>query len=344
VLGTVYVSASTVSSNVTQGRFSGGIEVFTGGVSVMDSSQVNNNSSNGPGGGITDNFLGTVTVSGGSEVNANTGAAIGGGLVNFSGKFGSINVTGASQVNSNKLTNAETIGQVAATFVGLIQSPALQSFAVVVSGPGGTQMQAALKQAAKMAHHTASLLQQALRQNPTAARAVAGGGIGAVLGCAVAITSGSQVNGNTSGVPLNGKPAIGIGGGLFAFRSPLSINDALVNTNSATAGGGGIWSSGTFNITSSVVFQNKAAGATTSVQGGGLLNGSGGRATILNAVIAANNANLGGGLANQGSLTVIDTTIENNVATSNGGGIFNLRKLVQVNNTFSNNTPNDVGS
>src|SRR5262249_19012482 len=162
-----------------------------------------------------------------------------GGIVNYSGKFGGINISG-SQVGNNKLTNAETLGGTVGTFLSLIKSPALRKFAVVVDGPGGAQMQSALAQAAKRGSQTAKLLQQALSQNPAAARAlVAGGGIAAPLNCPITIASGAQVTGNISGVSANGKPATGIGGGLFAFRSPITINGGLISSNTATSAGGG---------------------------------------------------------------------------------------------------------
>src|SRR5262249_5080481 len=142
----------------------------------------------------------------------------------------------------------------------------------------------------------------------------------------------------------NGRAAPGIGGGIFAFRGRISINAGVISGNSASAGGGGIWSAGTLNVSDSLIALNTAANASTPVQGGGLLNGPGGKATILNSLVFGNHGGLGGGMANQASLTVIDTTIENNVATSTGGGIFNHRKLVQVGNTYSGNKPNDLAT
>jgi hypothetical protein len=345
VKGSVYLSDAQVNNNTSHGMFSGGITILLGGVSVLDSSEVNSNTGNGPGGGIADNFLGSVTIAGSSQVNGNTGAGLGGGIVNFSGGFGGFNISGNSQVNSNKVTNAETVPQVVATFLTLIKSPAIGSFAVVVGGSGGGQMKAALKQAVQYGRQTQNLMQQALRQARGApAGLVAGGGIATLLGCPVVITTSSQVQGNTAGVSVNGRAAPGIGGGIFAFRGRISISAGVISGNSATAGGGGIWSAGTLNVSDSLIALNTAANASTPVQGGGLLNGPGGRATILNSLIFGNHGGLGGGMANQASLTVIDTTIENNVATSTGGGIFNHRKLVQVGNTYSGNTPNDVAT
>src|SRR5436190_20190386 len=150
-------------------------------------------------------------------------------------------------------------------------------------------MPAALEKAADLARQASKLLQESLRQHPEAPRGlVAGGGIGALLGCPVAITTGSQVSGNTSGVSVNSNPAVGIAGGIFALRGTITINGGLISNNSATAGGGGIWNAGTLTITDSILAGNMAADGTTPVQGGGLLNALGGRATVQNSLVEAN--------------------------------------------------------
>src|SRR5262249_48867427 len=146
---------------------------------------------------------------------------------------------------------------------------------------------------------------------------VVGGGIGTLLGNPVVITDGSEVSGNKQVIA---KTSVGLGGGISAPRSsvtidrsavnnnvaqngdgggiwvqrgPLTIAHSSVNDNSAFGDGGGIWSGGEFSCESSTI-----AGNTAGATGGGLFNGLVGHARVLDSVVRGNRATAGGGMAN----------------------------------------------
>ena len=127
----------------------------------------------------------------------------------------------------------------------------------------------------------------------------------------------------------------GDGGGIFNSGT-LNISDSIISGNSATGDGGGIFNSGTLNISDSIISGNSATG-----DGGGIFNS--GTATVTSSIISANQAsNSGGGIFNSGTLTVTGSTIAGNAAVSNGGGIANVGNTSSVNNTITGNAPDDV--
>ncbi len=338
--GNVLIDASQVSGNQTVGMYSGGIVVGLGNVTVTDGSQIDGNSNNGPGGGIAANFDGQVTVSGASQVNSNTGAALGGGIVNFSGPQGLVQVSGGSQVSGNTLTNGETIGRAVATFLEVVYGKtAFEDFAAAVGGAGGAAMRGGLRQldaarrgAAGPLRATAGSLSHPLGV------LVAGGGIGVLL-APVAVTDGGQVNGNLCGQNVLNHRLIGLGGGIFQVRGPVSIDRGHVDGNRAPFGdGGGIWSGGVLTVLSGTVSGNTAAG-----QGGGLMNVSGGQATVQGSALLGNQAVFGGGATNLGQLAITQSIIGGNTATIDGGGIFWAGgDLTTTGVVFVNNSPNNI--
>ncbi|HEV3121339.1 MAG TPA: hypothetical protein VGY53_05530 [Isosphaeraceae bacterium] len=343
--GSVTVSASEVSFNHTVGMYSGGIVSLLGSVTVTNGSRIIGNSNNGPGGGIAANFGGTVTVSGGSRVDGNTAAAIGGGIVNFAGRFGGVTVSDGSEVSGNLLTNGESLGQAIAVFLKQIAGQ-FQGFAgSQPPGVSSSALTAAMHQVDQVLSDSNLALRQLTISSPTLpALLVAGGGIGTLQGAPVSISGGSRIDGNFSGVKVSGgnPNSVGIGGGLFAFLSTITVDQSLIAGNIATGDGGGIWSRRSLTITGSTVAGNTAFGATQIARGGGLFIARRGNVSIQNSSIVSNLANFGGGAFNLGRLTIRSSTLARNVALVQGGGIFNRGNLNLFRVRFARNTPNNV--
>src|SRR5262249_27113570 len=143
------------------------------------------------------------------------------------------------QVNDNTLTDAMTLQQVLKNFFNLLPGPPFQDLAVAVGGEGGTRMSQALQQVAQAVAQAspqfAEVLQGLGDQHPL----VVGGGIGTLLGNPVVVTDGSEVSGNQQAIAST---TVGLGGGIFAPRGPVTIDRGAVNDNVAQNGaGGGLW-------------------------------------------------------------------------------------------------------
>jgi filamentous hemagglutinin family protein len=130
------------------------------------------------------------------------------------------------------------------------------------------------------------------------------------------------------------------GGGIFVNPgSRLTLNQAKVTNNQATAFGGGIE-----NLGDLIVIDSEISGNTAQLSGGGIDN-YGGTVTIRNSAIANNQADTGGGIANfQGSMLVENSTISNNIATRDGGGLDNVGGILEIfNSTIADNTATEKG-
>jgi predicted outer membrane repeat protein len=138
-----------------------------------------------------------------------------------------------------------------------------------------------------------------------------------------------------------------VGGGIWNFRSTLTLSNCTINGNS----GGGIYSDGRQTGNSATLTVNNCAISGNSVHGG-IWNDadSGGSATLsVNATTLSNNTapGVGGGIFNDGdtggnaTLSVNASTFNGNSATGNasvGGGIFNDGNSGSVTATVSNCT------
>ena len=145
-----------------------------------------------------------------------------------------------------------------------------------------------------------------------------GGGIyndGSTLTVANCVISGNSAGG-----------MIGFGGGIFnnannSGHADLTISNSTVSGNSASNGGGGVYSNGAGQLHHATV----------------VLNGS---------TISGNSASSGAGIFNNGysfgdaSLIVNNSTISGNAALNGGGGIYNLGQINSSNTsvTVSNST------
>jgi CSLREA domain-containing protein len=108
------------------------------------------------------------------------------------------------------------------------------------------------------------------------------------------------------------------GGGVYNLGA-VSISSAGVGPNNGANNGGGIWNNGVLTITSAGVTTN-----TASADGGGIYNASNGTATLTTAGVSDNQApnGSGGGIYNDGTLNVTSSGVDANQAAF-GGGIYN---------------------
>jgi len=120
----------------------------------------------------------------------------------------------------------------------------------------------------------------------------------------------------------------GFGGALAVNSGKVLLEGSSVFSNTASAGGGGVWigAGGSISFTNSVAVANLAGG-----DGGAILNS--GVISISNATISGNSADgMGGGIANFNQVNLVNATIADN-ASSNGAGVFNA-SLVNTLNTL----------
>jgi CSLREA domain-containing protein len=161
-------------------------------------------------------------------------------------------------------------------------------------------------------------------------------------GGAVDNDPGSQLT--LDGVRVTGSS--GGAGGVYSAGS-LTIENALIDTNNALRGGGGVYveAGSTAVIDHSVLSDNNAVGIRIPAAGGGLLVL--GTATVTSSTISRNVADSGGGIAMgyaiggqipRSTLKVSGSTIDDNGANAEGGGIANVAgDLTLVDDTVSKN-------
>jgi CSLREA domain-containing protein len=125
------------------------------------------------------------------------------------------------------------------------------------------------------------------------------------------VPSGST--GLFAGVTITGGSADTGGGILLESGSQLTLYDAIVRGNSATARGGGITSAGEFFASTSTISGNTV----TSGAGGGVAVEPNSEATLWASTLSGNRAASGGGIATRGTLNLLQSTIAGNV----GGGV-----------------------
>lgn len=131
-------------------------------------------------------------------------------------------------------------------------------------------------------------------------------------------------------------------GGGINNAGTMTLIDTTVSANVATNNGGGIRNVGNLTITNSTIggVVDAVAGTDTrnlaGLNGGGIINLSGGVLTISNSTISGNEVNLGsgGGLRNSGTGSLTNVTIANNVAGQRGGGLSAAGSSITVQNTI----------
>jgi hypothetical protein len=150
-------------------------------------------------------------------------------------------------------------------------------------------------------------------------------------------------NSAVSGNNTQAFPFTGYGGGIYNTGT-AQITDSMISGNFPSIDGGGIYNTGAAEITDSTVRQNS-----TRNSAGGIYNG--GTLTITNSTLSDNTAvnkllGYGGGLVNGGPLMIINSTLSGNHADGEGGGIHNNGPLTITHSTLSYNFsyPNGLNS
>lgn len=155
---------------------------------------------------------------------------------------------------------------------------------------------------------------------------------------------------NLTDVTLSNNLSLSFGGGMYISRGNLSIENSLINQNSALTGGG-IFISGDLMHLENVIIVGNSAGPTEVVGsgfGGGIRSNST-VAELSHVYIAGNSAtHRGGGIDLGTNYTFSDVTITNNIAGDAGGGI-NVRSAeltfssTSRSSIYSNRIANDRG-
>ena len=136
-----------------------------------------------------------------------------------------------------------------------------------------------------------------------------------------AISGPTATDVTVSGLTLTHGNTIKSGGAIGndarrAFKTNLTINNAIITGNTSTLLGGGIYNYGALTLQNSTVSNNSSAR-----EGGGL--DSLGTANVQNSVVTGNNSSDGGGgIFSGGSLSLQNSTVSSNVGGYNGGGLY----------------------
>jgi CSLREA domain-containing protein len=154
----------------------------------------------------------------------------------------------------------------------------------------------------------------------------------ASVGCPVFVDAvGAPLRIEISGVTLRNSVArdIGTGHGLFNGKGVNTLlADSVVRDNQSNSPGAGITNGGLLTVTRSTITANATLTGTsggTQYSGGGIMNGSGAVLTVIDSTISDNIAVRGGGVRNAGgSMTIINSTISGNRAQARGGGVMNF--------------------
>lgn len=171
---------------------------------------------------------------------------------------------------------------------------------------------------------------------------------------------------------ISNNTSLSSGGGISNGKGNLTLVDSLVSNNSSEHGGGISNSGGTLTIRQSTVTNNKAQQNCIEshanilcgdAQGGGIFNGVGSLAKVINSNIMLNMTSVhawfdnyfsgilgAGGFFNSGIAQFTNTTIWNNQSKGGidfqrgGGGLYNTGNLTLTHSTVSRNeTENNIG-
>lgn len=155
-------------------------------------------------------------------------------------------------------------------------------------------------------------------------------------------TGGEVITLSNSNVSYNDG---GLGGGIYHYRSTLTIDNSSISENVSDNQGGGIGVSSlsVVTITNSTINDNVAA-----YRGGGIFETTNitSEVTIINSTVSGNSSQYGGGInvdntSGSSTLTLHYSTVSSNTALVNGGGIhksdaastINLAATIIANNT-----------
>ncbi len=153
--------------------------------------------------------------------------------------------------------------------------------------------------------------------------------IGKVGGGGLYVASDASASLTNVGFYGNSCETIGCGGGAIWNWGSITLNDSILDGNSAGYEGGGLFNEDYSSGTAYAVLNNVLIKSNTADTGGGIFNN--GNLQVTNSLIYYNAAtvsegSVGGGLYTRGirTTTLENVTITNNRANSSGGGIFHL--------------------
>jgi len=282
--------------------FGGAMLLINGGTTTLTNAILTNNLAGKNGGGIHNDGGSIVHVNGGRIANNTAQSLFGGGIFNQ----GDLTVTGTAITGNTSGSDGGGLANVAGT--ATLDSTTVSQNHSGVNG-GGIYSLAPLQIS-----------------------------LGGVLNNTAAMSGGGLQNEGTAtltGTEIRGNDAPALGGGIFnAAGRMLSLADCVVSGNTTLGDGGGIFNSGTLDLTRVSVSLNMAGSF-----GGGLEN-SQGTAGVLDCTFSQNGAANGGALGNfnSGSMSVERSTLSHNTATGSfGGGIHGNSLLSLVNSTVSQN-------
>ena len=167
------------------------------------------------------------------------------------------------------------------------------------------------------------------------------GGNGAVDGGGII----SSANATLTNMVVNGNSATSQGGGIFNQNPDgnMTLTDMVISGNSAVLSGGGFFNESIADISNSVIINNTITGG--NLGGAGVHNGINGNLTINRCIINSNSSVIrGGGVHNRSILSINNTTINGNSAQFSGGGFYNHFSAPDTTATITNTTisNNDV--
>ncbi|MFK7772959.1 MAG: beta strand repeat-containing protein, partial [Saprospiraceae bacterium] len=281
-------------------------------LTLTDVDFLNNSTSAAPGngGGLHITGAGNSNISGGA-VSGNIASSEGGGLWNGTGTM----TIDSTDVNSNTASGASAneggggLFNAGGTLV-VMNAIISNNIADGAAGSGGGILNDL---------GTLTVSNSTLSGN-TSIRA--GGGIEekSAAGSILTLTNVNFTDNSTAAAPGNG------GGLHITGAGDSNISGGLVDGNTASLEGGGLWNgSGTMTVDGTTIDNNTASGTSANEGGGGLFN-AGGTLIVMNATISNNVANgaagSGGGILNDmGTLTVSNSEINDNTSMRAGGGI-----------------------
>ncbi len=178
-----------------------------------------------------------------------------------------------------------------------------------------------------------------------------GGSGGAISSSGTLVLDTVAVTGNVAGVGGAGCSG-GNGGGIYS-TGRLSVINSTVRSNAAGDGGsggaggagGGIYDDGSLTVTGSFISANRAGAGRAGGDGGGVFS-SGGRLTLINSTLTENVAGAGGAggvggsggavAVRAGASTLVNDTVARNVAGAGGagGGLFAAGGALRLKNTI----------
>lgn len=126
----------------------------------------------------------------------------------------------------------------------------------------------------------------------------------------------------------------GSGGGIYITGdSSLTVSYCIISSNSATSGGGIYCNTNCTCIIKNSLFYNNSI----STSGSALFFQPSTNGSIYNSTFSNNNGS--GGIATNGTVTIINSTIANNITNSSGGGIYQISGTCSIGNCIiANNT------